>query len=115
MKTSLYLTDVVVNFLGLEITKTSRGFEVRNRTDVVEIFLNLCGLENSKPTANPGRHSTVMEFAAAILLDGHDCSNLRTAVGKLIFMAPWRPDMQFAIQQLSIHVFNPTTERESAQ
>ena len=37
MKTSLYLTDVVVlrhegdtvNFLGLEITKTSKGFEVK--------------------------------------------------------------------------------------
>ena len=44
MKTSLYLTDVVVlrhegdtvNFLGLEITKTSKGFEVKNSTDLVE-------------------------------------------------------------------------------
>ena len=25
-------------------------------------------------------------------------------------MAPWRPDMQFAIQQLSTQVLNPTTE-----
>ena len=59
MKTSLYLTDVVVlrhegdtvNFLGLEITKTSKGFEVKNKTDLVEFPLNLYGLENSKPTA----------------------------------------------------------------
>ena len=44
MKTSLYLTDVVVlrnegdtvNILGLEITKTSRGFEVKNSTELVE-------------------------------------------------------------------------------
>ena len=63
MKTSLYLTDVVVlrhegdtvNISGLEITKRSRGFEVKNSTDRVESFLNLYGLENSKPTANPGR------------------------------------------------------------
>ena len=68
MKTSLYLTDVVVlrnegdtvNFCGLEITKTTRGFEVRNRTELVESLLNFYGLENSKPTANPGRRSTVM-------------------------------------------------------
>ena len=41
MKTSLYLTDVVVlrndggavNLLGLEITKTSRSFEVKNCED----------------------------------------------------------------------------------
>ena len=72
MKTSLYFTDVVlrhegdpVNFLGLEITKTSKGFEVKNSTDLVESLLNLHGLENSKLTANPGRRSTVMELASA--------------------------------------------------
>ena len=95
-KTSLYLTDMVVfrhegdtvNFLGLEITKTSRGFEVKNSTDLVEHLLNLYGLENSKTTANPGRRSTVTELASATPLDGHDYSNFHTAVGKLIFMAP---------------------------
>ena len=60
MKTSLYLTDVVVlrhegdtvNFLGLEITKTSKGFEVKNSTQTSwNSVLNLYGLENSKPTA----------------------------------------------------------------
>ena len=109
MKTSLYLTDVVmlrhesdtVNFLGFGITMTSKGIEVKNSTDLVESLLNLYGLENSKPTTNPGRRSTVMELASATPLDGQEYSNFRTAVGKRIFMAPWRPDMQFAIQQLS--------------
>ena len=55
-----------------------------------------------------------MELASATPLDGHEYSNFRTAVGKLIFMAPWRPDMQFAIQQLSTQVLNPTTESEHA-
>ena len=122
MKTSLYLTDVVVlrnegdtdSFLGLEITKTSRGFDVRNSTELVECLLHLFGLENSKRTANPGSCSTVMELATAIPLDGHAYSNFRTAVGKLTFMAPWRPDMQFAIQQLSTQVLNPTSESKHA-
>ena len=55
MKTSLYLTDVVVlrhegdivNFLGLEINKTRKGFEVKNSKDLVESILNLYGLQNS--------------------------------------------------------------------
>ena len=50
-----------------------------------------------------------MELASATPVNGHDYSNFRTAVGKLIFMAPWRPDMQFAIQQLSTQVLNLTS------
>ena len=91
-----------LTFFFLEISKTSRGFEVRNSTDLGESLLNLDGfLENSEQTANPGRRSTVIELAIAILLDGHVRSNFHTAVGERIFVAPWRPDMQFDIQQLS--------------
>ena len=55
-----------------------------------------------------------MELASATPLDGHDYPNFRTAFGKLIFMAPWRPDMQFAIQQLFTQVLKPTTESKRA-
>ena len=112
MKTRLYLTDVVVlrkerdtvNFSGLQITKTSQDVGVRKGTELVDFLVNL----------NPGRRSTVMELATAILLDGHDYSNFRTAVDKFIFMALWRPDMQFATNQLSTQVLNPTTENKRA-
>ena len=56
----------------------------------------------------------LLEPASATPLDGHDFSNFRTAVGKIIFMALWGPDMQFAIQQLSTQVLNPTTESKRA-
>ena len=55
-----------------------------------------------------------MELASATPLDGHDYSNFRTAAGKLNSIAPWIPDMQFAIQQLSTQVLNPTTESNRA-
>ena len=55
-----------------------------------------------------------MELASATPLDGQEYSNFRTAVEKLIFMAPWRPDMQFATQQLSTQVLNFTTESKGA-
>ena len=76
--------------------------------------MNLYWLQNSTPTVNPGRRSTVTEHASATPLDGHDYSNFRTAVGSFIFMAPSRPDMQFAIQQLSTQVLNSTTESKCA-
>ena len=82
MKTSLYLTDVVVlrnevdtvSVWGLVITNTSRVFEARNSTEPLESLLCSYGLENSKPTANPGRRSAVMELASGIHLQGHDYS-----------------------------------------
>ena len=51
-----------------------------------------------------------MEFASATPLDGQEYSNFCT----VIFVAPWRPDMQFAIQQLSTQVLNPTTDSKRA-
>ena len=54
------------------------------------------------------------ELVTAILLDGHDYSNFRTAVGKSMFMAPWRPDMQLIIQQPSTPVLDRTTESKRA-
>ena len=55
-----------------------------------------------------------MELASATPLDGHDYSNFRTAVGKLTFMAHWKPEKQFSIQQLSTQVLNSTTESKRA-
>ena len=55
---------------------------MKNSTDLVESLLNLYGLENSNPTANPGRRSKVMELSSATPLDSQDYSNFRTAVGK---------------------------------
>ena len=62
MKTSLYLTDVVVlrregdtvNFLGLENTKTRKGFKVKNSTDLVEFFLNVYGLQTGRTLDSDG-------------------------------------------------------------
>ena len=61
MKTSLYLTDVVVlrsegdtvNFLGLEITRTRKGFEVKNSTDLVQSLLILYVLQKLETDSQP--------------------------------------------------------------
>ena len=55
-----------------------------------------------------------MDLASATPLDGHEYFQLSNSRRKLIFMAPWRPDMQFAIQQPSTQVLNTTTEGKRA-
>ena len=99
MKISLYLTDVVVlrnngdtvNILGLELTREKQGLRGEKQYRARGIPIQ----------ALPSTRSTVMEFATANPLDRHDYSNFRTAVGKLIFMAPWRADVQVAAQSLN--------------
>ena len=85
--------------------RKGRSCVTQNSTDLLESLLNLYGLDNSKPTANPGGRSAVMELATAIPLDGHDYSNFRTAVGKLILIRHPTNTMQ---------VLNPTTESKRA-
>ena len=67
-KTSLYLTDVAVlrnegdtlNLCGRNITMTSRGFEARISTELVQSLSSLHWIENSKTTASLGRRFTVI-------------------------------------------------------
>ena len=96
---------------AMEATRST--FEVL-RSPRVESLLNLYGLQNSKSTVIPGRGSTMMEVASATPLDCHDYSKFRSTIGKLIFTALWRPDLQFAIQRLSTQVLNPTTQSKRA-
>ena len=118
MKTCLYVTDVVVlrlegdtvNFWGLEITKTSKGFEVQNSTDHLESLLSLYGLENSKPTVNPGRRSTVMELASATLRLVKSAPTFAQASENL---SSWHTlETRHVIRHptTSTQVLNPTTE-----
>ena len=79
-------TGDTVNFWGLEITRMSRGFEVRNSEELAESLLSLHGLQNSNPVAAPGRRAAVKGLVSAIPLQGHDYSASRTAVGELIFI-----------------------------
>ena len=74
MKTSLFFTHVVVlrnegdtiNFWSLEIAMTSRGFEVKNSTELVDSLSNIYRLESSKPTANSKQKLNIdVELATA--------------------------------------------------
>ena len=54
-----------MNFWGLEISKTGRGFEERNSTSLADSLLSLSALENSKLPATPEWLSAAMELAFA--------------------------------------------------
>ena len=74
MKTSLLLTCCETRvtpktFWVFQITKTSRGFEVRNSHELVESLLN------AKLVEPLGRRASVKEVTSAIPLQGRDYSH----------------------------------------
>ena len=86
MKTSLYLTCAMKATQSTSGVFRSSGHAKALRGKSIQTSWNpesICtGYKTPKPTVNPGRRSTVMELASATPLDGHDCSNFCTAVGK---------------------------------
>ena len=124
MRTSLCSTDVVVlchesdpvNFWYLEITKTSKGFEVQNSTDLVESLFNLDGLEK-------------LQNLQPIPLDIQQCWTSRQQLLWVVMIIPTvaQPSANsssyhladltcnFAIQQLSTQVLDPTAENKRSE
>ena len=103
-----------MNFVGLEITKTRNGFEVKNSTDFVESLLNLYGLQKLETDSPSGRRSTVVELASATPLDGQDYSNIRTAVDKLTLHGTLETRHAFC-HPTTIHTCPQPHDREQAR
>ena len=85
-----------VNFLGLEITKKRKGFEVKSSTDIVQSLLNLYGLQNSKLAANLGNRLTVMDLVSGTLLDGHDSPSIPDCHPTTLHTSPQSHDREQA-------------------
>ena len=85
------------------------------RSDDSILLRHIFDVVGTGPDEHPGERSAVMELVTGIPLDGHTTPTFAQRSEKLIFMAPWRPDVQFAIRLLSTQVINPTADRSSAQ
>ena len=68
-------------------------------TAYVTDLLKLCGMENSKPSPTTGA-STVSKIQPESL-DGNGRKKYRAIVGKLLWLALIRPDIAYAIKELS--------------
>ena len=114
MKSTMLLRDITlvddpgdcVQFLGWILTRTAGGFDVSINTELAKEIVEDAGLQSS------GRHSSVPGFKDRIL-DETPATDVehryyRTQVGRLLFYVVLRPDMQYAVTQLSKYVHVPT-------
>nr|KYP54918.1 Retrovirus-related Pol polyprotein from transposon TNT 1-94 [Cajanus cajan] len=93
-------------FLGLEIARSSTGITVSHRKYALDI-LSDSGFLASKPVPSP------MVKTLKLHNDDNDlCANpgeYRQLVGRLLYLTNTRPDISYAVQQLSQFMAAPTT------
>ncbi|XP_019450640.1 PREDICTED: uncharacterized protein LOC109352909 [Lupinus angustifolius] len=98
-------------FLGLEIARNSKGITLCQRKYALDI-LSDTGFLSSKPTVTPMVRTTRLYQG-----DGEphpDPASYRRLVGRLLYLTNIRPDLSFAVQQLTQFMASPTTTQHQA-
>lgn len=91
-------------FLGLEITRTATEIYINRRKYVLDILKD-AGLLSTKPKSIPFPRGQQLHSKESPLLD--DPQEYRNIVDRLLYLSFTRPDLTYAVQQLSQHVQTP--------
>ena len=95
-------------FLGLEIARSSSGIHLCQRKYTLDI-LSDSGMLGCQPNVTPMDYSTKLQATAGIPLSTEASSSYRRLIGRLIYLTNTRPDITYAVQQLSQYMSNPTS------
>ena len=110
LKTSCPQLGSETKFLGSLLIKTERGFLVKPLAKLFDSLLLSCaGLEKCNPVHSPGVRSESRLPDEKPLLDSAEHSLYRTIVGKLMFIAAERPDIQFCVKECARGVQSPSS------
>nr|KYP62859.1 hypothetical protein KK1_017417 [Cajanus cajan] len=68
----------------------------------------------SKPVSTPNDYTTKLHQHSGSPLCDSDASSYRRLIGRLIYLTNTRPDITYAVQNLSQFVAHPTTAHQQA-
>eukprot|EP00971_Amphidinium_carterae_P193397 3837697-Amphidinium_carterae.1 len=104
-----------IHFLGKKIHRRSESvIEISMMDSSMKSVYEIYGLQKSNSLSEPGVKSPAVPTSGDELLHFSDHMKFRTIVDKLQWMAAVRPDIQFAVKELSRKLSSPTSKDESA-
>ena len=110
LRTSCPQLGSETKFLGRLLIKTERGFLVKPLARLFDSLLSCAGLETCNPVHSPGVRSESRVPDEKNLLGPAEHSPYQTIVGKLMFIAAERPDIQFCVKECSRGVQSPSAQ-----
>jgi len=100
-------------FLGIEVARSQQGIHLCQRKYVLDILFD-SGMLACRLASTPMDSSTHLQAGIGDPLSAEDSSSYRRLVGRLIYLTNTRPDISYAVQQLSQFMANPTTDHSKA-
>ena len=99
-----------VTFLGREIRRTADSCELYMKPEYIDSMLQLYSMSACKPVAAPLPARTLCEKLRRRRLSAEDQKRYRRVVGQLLWLCNARPDIMFAVKELSRGLSAPTSE-----
>ena len=100
------------SFLGRNLKRTSTFISVGMSPSYIDAMLELYGLKQCRPALAPGTDALRKQLDCEPL-DPEDHKRYRRAVGQLLWLSSVRPDIMYAVKELSRGLSAPTTEHEA--
>ena len=108
MKTSHPQLCSGTKFLGELLIKTEQGFQVKPLPKLFDSLLSSAGMGSCAPVHTPGVRSESRVPNEEPKLGPAEHKQYRTVVGKLMFLASERPDVQFCVKECDRGVQSPS-------
>ncbi|CAE7220981.1 RE1 [Symbiodinium natans] len=101
-----------VTFLGRELQRTNDAVLVGMNPAYIDRMLETAGLSGCKPVLAPGT-DTLRKQLNVEPLDAEAHKRYRRIVGQLLWLSSVRPDIMYAVKELSRGLSAPTSEHEA--